>query len=143
MRFLKLFEKFWSCKCSRLCKKFWLRHFGRSIYSKNIHCWYWWHWFEFCWSCHRFLIELIKYVLMFLVILNFVSDFWLKEFLAVNYFFLRPIYGQSSNWGCWFWWCWFDLISFNTTMTAFILILSQMFDWKNFWRSTFYFLRSI
>jgi len=75
--------------------------------------------------------------------LNFVSDFWLKEFLADNYFFLRPIYGQSSNWGCWFWWCWFDLISFNTTMTALILILSQMFDWKNFWQSTFYFLRSI
>ena len=75
--------------------------------------------------------------------LNFVSDFWLKEFLADNYFFLRQIYGQSSNWGCWFWWCWFDLISFNTTMKAFILILSQMFDWKNFWQSTVCFLRSI
>ena len=75
--------------------------------------------------------------------LNFVSDFWLKEFLADNYFFLRPIYGQSSNWGCWFWWCWFDLISFNTIMTALILIFSQMFDWKNFWQSTVCFLRSI
>ena len=75
--------------------------------------------------------------------LNFVSDFWLKEFLAVNYFFLRPTDSQSSNWGCWFWLCWFDLISFNTTMTALILILSQMFDWRNFWWSTFYFLRSI
>ena len=89
LRFLKLFEKFWSCKCSRLWKKFWLRHFGRSIYSKSILFWYWWHWFECCW----FLIEwmfgghfLTKYVLMFLV----------------------------------------------------ILILSQIFDWKNFWRTTIF-----
>ena len=77
------------------------------------------------------------------LILIFSQMFDWKNFCQSTICFLRSIYNQGCTLCYWDWWCWFNIKSFSTIMTALILILSQFFDWKNFWRSTFYFLRSI
>ena len=46
-----------------------------------------------------------------ILILSQISD-W-KNFWWSTFYFLRSIHGQSCNWCCWDWWCWFDQISCN------------------------------